>query len=179
MTTAPGELEDSIKTMILEHGIATIDDLGVRPTLWLAAPPLWTRTVAETTGFPVESETVTEWVRRACDASLGRLGIEVIDLFYQHRVDPKVPLEETVGAMSELVTAGKVRALGLSEANPETLRRGRQRPSNRGFADRIFTLVPGGRDQRRADSLPGFRNQLCAIQSARSRISDGSHPKSV
>jgi len=62
-------------------------------------------------------------VRRACDASLGRLGIDVIDLFYQHRVDPKVPIEETVGAMSELVTAGKVRALGLSEANPETLRR--------------------------------------------------------
>src|ERR1700720_4504524 len=62
-------------------------------------------------------------VRRACDASLGRLGIDVIDLFYQHRVDPKVPIEETVGAMSELVRAGKVRALGLSEANPETLRR--------------------------------------------------------
>jgi aryl-alcohol dehydrogenase-like predicted oxidoreductase len=62
-------------------------------------------------------------VRRACDASLGRLGINVIDLFYQHRVDPKVPIEETVGAMAELVAAGKVRALGLSEANPETLRR--------------------------------------------------------
>jgi aryl-alcohol dehydrogenase-like predicted oxidoreductase len=62
-------------------------------------------------------------VRRACDASLGRLGIEVIDLFYQHRVDPKVPIEDTVGALSELVTAGKVRALGLSEASPETLRR--------------------------------------------------------
>ena len=62
-------------------------------------------------------------VRRACDASLGRLGIDVIDLFYQHRVDPNVPIEETVGAMAELVAAGKVRALGLSEANPETLRR--------------------------------------------------------
>ena len=62
-------------------------------------------------------------VRRACDACLGRLGIEVIDLFYQHRVDPKVPIEDTVGAVSELVTAGKVRALGLSEAGPETLRR--------------------------------------------------------
>jgi aryl-alcohol dehydrogenase-like predicted oxidoreductase len=62
-------------------------------------------------------------VRRACDASLGRLGIDVIDLFYQHRVDPNVPIEETVGAMAELVTAGKVRALGLSEANSETLRR--------------------------------------------------------
>ena len=62
-------------------------------------------------------------VRRACDACLGRLGIEVIDLFYQHRVDPNVPIEDTVGALSELVTAGKVRALGLSEASPETLRR--------------------------------------------------------
>src|SRR6202162_2554820 len=62
-------------------------------------------------------------VKRACDASLDRLGIEVIDLFYQHRVDPKVPIEETVGAMAELVSAGKVRGLGLSEANPETLRR--------------------------------------------------------
>jgi aryl-alcohol dehydrogenase-like predicted oxidoreductase len=62
-------------------------------------------------------------VRRACDASLKRLGIDVIDLFYQHRVDPKVPIEETVGAMAELVTAGKVRTLGLSEAGPETLRR--------------------------------------------------------
>jgi aryl-alcohol dehydrogenase-like predicted oxidoreductase len=64
-----------------------------------------------------------ENVRRACDASLKRLGIETIDLFYQHRVDPKVPIEETVGAMAELVSAGKVRALGLSEAGPETLRR--------------------------------------------------------
>src|SRR6266446_6787404 len=62
-------------------------------------------------------------VRRACDASLGRLGIETIDLFYQHRVDPNVPIEDTVGAMAELVSAGKVRTLGLSEAGPETLRR--------------------------------------------------------
>jgi aryl-alcohol dehydrogenase-like predicted oxidoreductase len=62
-------------------------------------------------------------VRRACDASLKRLGIEVIDLFYQHRVDPHVPIEETVAAMAELVKAGKVRTLGLSEAGPETLKR--------------------------------------------------------
>jgi aryl-alcohol dehydrogenase-like predicted oxidoreductase len=62
-------------------------------------------------------------VRRACDASLARLGIETIDLFYQHRVDPNVPIEETVGAMAALVAAGKVRTLGLSEAGPETLRR--------------------------------------------------------
>jgi aryl-alcohol dehydrogenase-like predicted oxidoreductase len=64
-----------------------------------------------------------ENVRRACDASLRRLGIETIDLYYQHRVDPNVPIEETVGAMAELVSAGKVRTLGLSEAGPTTLRR--------------------------------------------------------
>ncbi len=64
-----------------------------------------------------------EYVRRACDASLERLGVETIDLYYQHRVDPEVPIEETVGAMSELVEAGKVRYLGLSEAAPETVRR--------------------------------------------------------
>jgi len=64
-----------------------------------------------------------EHVRRACDASLGRLGVEVIDLYYLHRVDPAVPIEETVGAMAELVRAGKVRFLGLSEAAPATIRR--------------------------------------------------------
>jgi len=64
-----------------------------------------------------------ETVRRACDGSLKRLGIDTIDLYYQHRVDPNVPIEETVGAMAALVSAGKVRFLGLSEAGPETLRR--------------------------------------------------------
>ena len=64
-----------------------------------------------------------EYVMRACEASLKRLGIEVIDLYYQHRVDPKVPIEETVGAMKRLVEQGKVRALGLSEARPATIRR--------------------------------------------------------
>jgi aryl-alcohol dehydrogenase-like predicted oxidoreductase len=64
-----------------------------------------------------------EYVLRACDASLKRLGIDVIDLYYQHRVDPNVPIEDTVGAMKRLVEAGKVRALGLSEAAPETIRR--------------------------------------------------------
>src|SRR5712692_4985352 len=63
------------------------------------------------------------YVRSACDASLKRLGVEVIDLYYQHRVDPDVAIEETVGAMAELVKQGKVRALGLSEARPETIRR--------------------------------------------------------
>jgi aryl-alcohol dehydrogenase-like predicted oxidoreductase len=64
-----------------------------------------------------------EYVRQACDASLKRLGLDFIDLYYQHRVDPQVPIEETVGAMAELVTAGKVKYLGLSEAAPETIRR--------------------------------------------------------
>ncbi|HET6867965.1 MAG TPA: aldo/keto reductase [Solirubrobacteraceae bacterium] len=62
-------------------------------------------------------------VKRVCDASLERLGTDYIDLFYQHRVDPSVPIEETVGAMAELVTAGKVRYIGLSEASPDVIRR--------------------------------------------------------
>jgi aryl-alcohol dehydrogenase-like predicted oxidoreductase len=64
-----------------------------------------------------------DYVREACDASLKRLGLDVIDLYYQHRVDPAVPIEDTVGAMAGLVQAGKVRFLGLSEAGPETIRR--------------------------------------------------------
>ena len=63
------------------------------------------------------------YLRRACDASLKRLGVDVIDLYYQHRVDPKVPIEDTVGAMSRLVEQGKARYLGLSEAAPATIRR--------------------------------------------------------
>lgn len=63
------------------------------------------------------------YVRSACDASLQRLGVDHVDLYYQHRVDPKVPIEETVGAMAELVQAGKVRHLGLSEASAATIRR--------------------------------------------------------
>jgi aryl-alcohol dehydrogenase-like predicted oxidoreductase len=64
-----------------------------------------------------------EYVRRACEASLQRLGVDHIDLYYQHRVDKTVPIEETVGAMAELVEEGKVRHLGLSEASPDTIRR--------------------------------------------------------
>ena len=64
-----------------------------------------------------------EYVRSACDASLQRLGVDHVDLYYQHRVDPETPIEETVGAMAELVRAGKVKYLGLSEASPATIRR--------------------------------------------------------
>src|SRR5678809_1012123 len=64
-----------------------------------------------------------DYVRSACEASLRRLGVDHIDLYYQHRVDPQTPIEDTVGAMAELVRAGKVRHLGLSEAAPATVRR--------------------------------------------------------
>jgi aryl-alcohol dehydrogenase-like predicted oxidoreductase len=64
-----------------------------------------------------------EYVRQACEASLSRLGVEVIDVYYQHRVDPATPIEDTVGAMAELVREGKARYLGLSEAAPDTIRR--------------------------------------------------------
>ena len=64
-----------------------------------------------------------EFVQASCEASLKRLGVDTIDLYYQHRVDPAVPIEDTVGAMARLVEQGKVRALGLSEARPDTIRR--------------------------------------------------------
>jgi aryl-alcohol dehydrogenase-like predicted oxidoreductase len=64
-----------------------------------------------------------DYVRRSCEASLRRLGVDIIDLYYQHRVDPATPIEETVGAMAELVRQGKIRQIGLSEASPQTLRR--------------------------------------------------------
>jgi aryl-alcohol dehydrogenase-like predicted oxidoreductase len=64
-----------------------------------------------------------DYVRRSCEASLRRLGVDIIDLYYQHRVDPATPIEETVGAMAELVRQGKIRHIGLSEASPQTLRR--------------------------------------------------------
>ena len=64
-----------------------------------------------------------EYVFSSCEASLKRLGVDVIDLYYQHRIDPTVPIEDTVGAMAKLVAQGKVRALGLSEARPETITR--------------------------------------------------------
>jgi aryl-alcohol dehydrogenase-like predicted oxidoreductase len=74
-------------------------------------------------GTPAGVDGSPAYVRQACEASLKRLGMDSIDLFYQHRVDPKVPIEETVGAMAALVKEGKVRFLGLSEAAPETIRR--------------------------------------------------------
>ncbi|HEX5574293.1 MAG TPA: aldo/keto reductase, partial [Gemmatimonadales bacterium] len=76
---------------------------------------------ADGKGYAIEGSPA--YVKRAVEASLSRLGIETIDLYYQHRVDPRTPIEETVGAMADLVKEGKVRHLGLSEAAPETIRR--------------------------------------------------------
>ena len=100
-----------------------------------------------------------DYVRAACDASLKRLGVEMIDLYYQHRVDPKTPIEETVGAMAELVGAGKVRYLGLSEAAPATIAPRLRGASDRRAADRIFAMEPRARagDPRR---LPRARRRL-------------------
>ena len=119
-----------------------------------------------------------EYVRQACDASLQRLGVDHIDLYYQHRVDKTVPIEETVGAMAELVEAGKVRHLGLSEASA-------RRPSARAHAVHPITALqtrvlpvhprPRGRDPRRP---PRARHRPGALLAARSRAPDRrDHPR--
>jgi aryl-alcohol dehydrogenase-like predicted oxidoreductase len=84
-----------------------------------------------------------EYVHKACDASLQRLGVDHIDLYYQHRVDPAVPIEDTVGAMMERVEAGKVRFIGLSEASPSTIRRAHSVHPDHGTADRVLPVHQG------------------------------------
>jgi aryl-alcohol dehydrogenase-like predicted oxidoreductase len=92
-----------------------------RDEVFLATKFANVRTKADPTNWSVSGK--PEYVRSACDASLKRLGVDHIDLYYQHRVDPETPIEDTVGAMAELVKAGKVKYLGLSEASPATIRR--------------------------------------------------------
>ena len=82
-------------------------------------------------------------MREACDASLQRLGVDHIDLYYQHRVDPRTPIEDTVGAMADLVKAGKVRHLGLSEASAATLRRAQPRRISGDDARRLQAVDAG------------------------------------
>ncbi len=84
-----------------------------------------------------------EFVIASCEASLKRLGVDVIDLYYQHRIDPSVPIEDTVGAMAKLVQQGKVRALGISEASPATIRRAHADASARRRSERIVAALPG------------------------------------
>ena len=94
---------------------------GRRDEVFLATKFANIRTKAEPNRWSISGK--PEYVRQACDASLQRLGVDYIDLYYQHRVDPQTPIEDTVGAMAELVKAGKVKYLGLSEASPATIRR--------------------------------------------------------
>lgn len=94
---------------------------GRRDEVFLATKFANIRTKAEPNKWSISGK--PEYVKSACDASLQRLGVDHVDLYYQHRVDPQTPIEETVGAMAELVAAGKVKYLGLSEASPATIRR--------------------------------------------------------
>ena len=94
---------------------------GRRDEVFLATKFANIRTKAEPNHWSISGK--PDYVRQACEASLKRLGVDHIDLYYQHRVDPQTPIEETVGAMAELVKAGKVKYLGLSEASPATIRR--------------------------------------------------------
>ena len=112
-----------------------------------------------------------EYVLSACDASLLRLGLDHIDLYYQHRVDPAVPIEETVGAMSDLVTAGKVRFIGLSEAGVQTVRRAHAVHPITAPAERVLTLEP--RPGRRTSAGPaGAGDRLCGLQPPGARLPD-------
>ncbi len=95
-----------------------------------------------------------ENVRRVCDGSLKRLGIETIDLYYQHRVDPNVPIEETVGAMAELVTAGKVANARIIGSRPGNSAARRKSSSHRRAAKRIFAVVARSGGEWRFGNLP-------------------------
>ena len=107
-----------------------------------------------------------EYVRQCVDASLERLGVDHIDLYYQHRVDTTVPVEETWGAMGELVAAGKVRYLGISEAAPDTIRRAHATAPHVGRPERVLAVHPGPRG-RRARHGPRARHRLRRLQPAR------------
>jgi aryl-alcohol dehydrogenase-like predicted oxidoreductase len=136
----PGDDEESIATIhrALELGVTLLDTAdiygphtneelvgraiaGRREQVVLATKFGIVRDPVDPTARGVSGR--PDYIRRACEGSLRRLGVEHIDLYYQHRVDPDTPIEETVGAMGELVAEGKVRFLGLSEAAPETIRR--------------------------------------------------------
>ena len=122
-----------------------------------------------------------DYVRSACEASLRRLGVETIDLYYQHRVDLKTPIEETVGAMAELVQEGKVRFLGLSEAGADTIRRAHAVHPISALQTRVLALDPRSRGRDPADasassesaSSPTARSAAasCPAGSARSTTS--------
>ena len=110
---------------------------------------------------------------QACEASLKRLGVEAIDVYYQHRVDPSVPIEETVGAMARLVQQGKVRFLGLSEARPETIRRAHKvHPISAVQTEHSLLYRTEAEETRETTRQLGIYFSLCA---ARARLPDGCH----
>ena len=116
-----------------------------------------------------------EYVRAACDASLQRLGVDHIDLYYQHRVDKTVPIEETVGAMAELVEAGKVRHLGLSEASAANIRKAHGDAPDHRAADRVLAVHPRPRGRDPPD-VPRARHRPGPLLPAGSRPPDRRDP---
>ena len=116
-----------------------------------------------------------EYVRNACEASLQRLGVDTIDLYYQHRVDPEVPIEETVGAMAELVQEGKVRYLGLSEAGAETIRKAVEVHPISALQTRVLAVGALGRGGDPPDD-PRARHRLRRLLAARPRLPDRQDP---
>ena len=108
-------------------------------------------------------------IRSSCEASLKRLNTEVIDLYYLHRWDKQVPIEESVGALGDLVRAGKIRSIGLSEVSASTLRKAHKEIPGQRRADGVLAVVPQCRD-RRARGLQGLGRHICGLQSGDARI---------
>lgn len=143
MSASYGESDDATSTLTIrtavDAGVTHFDtadlygrghneqllgkSLGSRRAGVIVATKFGYRFSDESAGATRRVDSTGEWAKAACEASLRRLGTDVIDLYYLHRRDPGVPIEDTVAAMADLVAAGKVRALGLSEVSPETLRR--------------------------------------------------------
>ena len=117
-----------------------------------------------------------QYVRAACEASLKRLGVDVIDLYYQHRVDPGVPVEETVGAMARLVEQGKVRFLGLSEAHPDRIRRAHAVHPIAAVQTEYSLLYRAEAEETRADHARA-RHRLRRLLAARPRLPHRRHQR--
>jgi hypothetical protein len=118
-------------------------------------------------------------IRRVCDESLGRLGIDRIDLFYQHRVDPNVPIEDVVGTLADLVRAGKDSRDWFVRGRPGDVAPCRGRASNRGAAVGVFVVVARAGNQWRARGLPRAGHRLRRLQSARPWFPDRDDPETV
>ena len=188
----PGDEEESIRTihLALELGVTFLDTAdmygpftnerlvgkalaGKRDGVVLATK-FGNERLADGTRLGINGS--PEYVRKACDASLERLGVDYIDLYYQHRVDQKVPIEETVGTMAELVQAGKVKHLGLSEASPATIRRAHAVHPITALQTEysLWSRDPEGEDFGYA---AGAGHRLRPLQPARTRLPHGTVPE--